>query len=277
MQAIRKHIRIPGIVAAAVLGVALLLWSAPSVQGRDLITMAGAFGDGVTVGDKTFTAGETGSKVEDRTYTAGFEISYLGLSDAEVEALRLPRATSEFCCPGPYTYTATGLPAGLYLTQDRLIRGTPEAATKSPAEVDYTARDQIGGSVTTHFHITVAPPVVFDAEQRQAFKSAIFEYTVGQAEPINVTLPVATGGHGALTYGLSYVVKEQRTVDGRTITGRVDKSVNDDAPGFSFDASTRVLSSDPAWTHPRPRPSTAWTTGRRTRTGPGPSPPTPSP
>ncbi len=245
MKAIHRRIGTSGmVIIAALLGVGLVLWSAPSVHGQYPITMTSAFGGGDTIPDKTFTAEEGSQRVADRTYTAGHEISYLGLSDAEVEALRLPKATSEFCCPGPYTYTATGLPAGLYLTQDRLIRGTPEAATKSPAEVDYTARDQIGGSVTTHFHITVAPPVVLDADQRQTFKDTIFEYTIGQAEPIEATLPAATGGHGGLTYGLSYVVKEQRTVDGRTITGGVEKSVNDDAPGFSFDASTRVLSSD---------------------------------
>ena len=182
-----------------------------------------------------------GATIDDRTYTAGGEVSFLGLSEAEKDARRLPMAMG-----GGYThtYTATGLPAGLYMDYARQIRGTPEAATKSPATVTYTATDENGGSVSLTFDVTVKPPVEFDAEQLATFKNTIFEYTVGQATPINATLPAASGGHGTLTYGLSYYVKEQRTVDGRQITGHVEKSINDDAPGFSFNSGTRVLSSD---------------------------------
>ena len=182
-----------------------------------------------------------GATIDDRTYTAGGEVSFLGLSEAEKDALRLPMAMG-----GGYThtYTATGLPAGLYMDYARQIRGTPEAATTSPATVTYTATDENGGSVSLTFEVSVAPPVGFDAAQLATFKNTIFEYTVGQAEQINATLPAASGGHGTLSYGLTYWVKEQRVVDGRQISGEVEKSVNDDAPGFSFDASTRVLSSD---------------------------------
>ena len=179
--------------------------------------------------------------VDDSTYTEGHEISLLGFSEAEKDAIRLPVASGGFY---NVTYTATGLPEGLYLGQGRLIQGTPAQATTIPAEVDYTATDDIGASVTLHFHVSVAPAVVFDADERQVFKDTIFEYTVGQTDPINATLPEATGGHGTLTYGLTYRVKEQRTVDGRQITGGVVKTINDDAPGFSFDSATRVLSSD---------------------------------
>ena len=184
-----------------------------------------------------------GATVADQAFTAGASALRRGLTQDLALDLRLPKATVQFYS-GVVTYTATGLPAGLSMGHDRLIRGTPEEATTSPAEVDYTATDGIGGSATLHFHVTVAPPLAFDAEQRQAFKDTIFEYTVGQAEPINATLPEATGGHGTLTYGLTYWAKEQRTVDGRQITGLAPKSINDDAPGFSFNAATRVLSSD---------------------------------
>ncbi len=182
-----------------------------------------------------------GATVEDRTFTEGGEISFLGLSEAEKDALRLPKATGGFY---NVTYTAAGLPEGLSLGHGRLIYGTPEAKTDTPATVTFTATDETGGSTSLTFNVTVAPPVVFDADERQAFKDTIFEYTVGQADPINATLPEASGGHGTLTHGLSYWVKEQRVVDGRQITGHVEKSINDDAPGLSFDASTRVLTSD---------------------------------
>ncbi len=189
-----------------------------------------------------------GATVEDKTFTEGGEISFLGLGEAETDALRLPIATGGFY---NVTYTVTGLPAGLWMGGDgRLIHGTPESATTSPAEVDYTATDDIGGSATLHFHVSVAPPMEFDADERQAFKDTIFEYTVGQAERIEATLPEATGGHGTLTYGLTYRVKERRIVDGRQITGGVIKTIDDDAPGFSFDADTRVLTSDASGSAP---------------------------
>ena len=174
-----------------------------------------------------------GAAVEDRTFTEGGEISLLGLSEAEMEALRLPMATGGFY---NVTYTATGLPEGLYMGQGRMIQGTPAARTDSPATVTYTATDETGATVSLTFDVTVAPPVAFDADERRAFKATIIEYTVGQTERIEATLPEATGGHGTLTYGLTYWV--------RTATGGVEKTIDDDAPGFSFDANTRVLSSD---------------------------------
>ncbi len=184
-----------------------------------------------------------GATVADKAFTAGASALRRGLTQDQALDLRLPEATVQFYS-GAVTYTATGLPEGLYMDYSRLIRGTPEEATNSPATVTYTATDEIGGSATLTFDVTVAPPLAFDADERQAFKDTIFEYTVGQTEPINATLPEATGGHGTLTYGLTYWAKEQRTVDGRQVTSLLPKSINDDAPGFSFDATTRVLSSD---------------------------------
>ena len=182
-----------------------------------------------------------GATIDDRTYTQGGEVSYQGLGEAAQDALRLPMAMG-----GGYTHTyaIAGLPPGLSLGYDRLIRGTPTAKTDSPATITYTATDDNGGSVSLTFQVTVAPPLVFDAEHRRAFEDTILEYTVGQAEPINATLPEASGGHGTLKYGLSYWVKETRTVDGRQVTGHWEYSINDDAPGFSFNAPTRTLTSD---------------------------------
>lgn len=44
-----------------------------------------------------------------------------------------------------------------------------------------------------------------DPEEVATFKNTIFEYTVDQATPINVTLPAADGGHGTLEYTLGAV------------------------------------------------------------------------
>ena len=181
-----------------------------------------------------------GATVADMTFTQDGEVPRRGLSQDEVLALALPKATGGFY---NVTYTAAGLPEGLYMNYDRVIRGTPAAKTDAPATVTYTATDTIGSTAVLTFTVSVAPPVLFEPDQRQAFKDTIFEYTVGQREQINETLPPATGGHGALTYHLTYRVKEQRTVDGRQITGGVVKTINDDAPGFSFNAASRLLTS----------------------------------
>ena len=178
--------------------------------------------------------------VTDMTFTEGGEAPGRGLSQDEVLARALPKATGGFY---NVYYTAAGLPDGLYMNYDRVIRGAPAAKTDSPATVTYTASDDIGSTAVLTFTVSVAPPVTFDPEQRQAFKDTIFEYTIGQSEPIAATLPEASGGHGALTYHLTYRVQERRTVNGRQVTGGVVKTINDDAPGFTFNAASRLLTS----------------------------------
>ena len=156
------------------------------------------------------------------------------------------------------TYTAAGLPAGLtFGSNDRVIGGTPQAATTGPVTVTYTAEAaETGSSASLTFQVTVAPSVAFDAAQLAAFNDTalLIEYTIGQTGRINVTLPSASGGHGGLTYNLVYLdeVEETVVVDGvpQTNTAKVERSVNDEAPGFSFDAATRVLTSDTGGSEP---------------------------
>ena len=171
--------------------------------------------------------------IDDMHFTAGAEAPNYSSDDrvAERLALALPAVTGD----APVTYTATGLPAGLALGADRVIYGTPEAATNGPVTVTYTAADGIGGSASLTFQVTVAPPVVFNADELAAFNAAprLIEYTIGQTERISETLPEAEGGYGSLTYHLTYVDDEH-----------VERTINDDAPGFSFDSSTRLLTSD---------------------------------
>ena len=190
--------------------------------------------------------------IDDMHFTAGAETPDLISAEyggVNAPAVALPAVTGD----APVTYTATGLPAGLYLgvnDNDRVILGTPEAATDTPVTVTYTATDtETGESASLTFQVTVAPPVVFDADQLMALREErLFEYTVGQTGRINETLPVASGGHGGLTYRLTYKEEYERTttVGGVTRTGiySVLRNVDDDAPGFSFDSATRVLTSD---------------------------------
>ncbi len=172
-----------------------------------------------------------GSKtIDDKTFTAGAETPKRGLSLDEVIDLKLPMAMG-----GGYThtYTATGLPTGLSMGRDLIIRGTPEAATSEAVEVTYTVTDEANNTASLTFDVSVAPPVEFNAEELRAFLGTVMEYTIGQDGGISETLPSASGGHGGLTYHLTYQDDEG-----------VVRTIDADAPGFSFDAATRKISSD---------------------------------
>ncbi len=171
-----------------------------------------------------------GVTVEDKTYTEGREISFLNLSETERDALKLPQAAGVFYAVD-VTYEATGLPAGLTMGHDRHIRGTPTAKTDTPATVTYKVTDAIGGSASLTFQVTVNPPVAFDAEDLNTYYGRVITYTAGQAAPLTVTLPQATGGTGTLTYELVF---------------RTAEAVPPSVPGagVNLDPSTRVLTID---------------------------------
>ena len=175
-----------------------------------------------------------GATVDDMVFTAGPEPPFD--SDRDVSPIVLPEIAANLVSDyADVTYTANGLPAGLWFSRDREILGIPEAANSNPVTVTYTA-SAIGSSASLTFDVTVAPPVAFAEDAFGENNRISFEYTVGQTARINATLPEATGGHGDLTYRLVYRVRE----GGSTVT----KTINDDAPGFSFDPATRVLTSD---------------------------------
>ena len=172
-----------------------------------------------------------GATIADKTYTAGARVNQVFTSAWDQGLPRLPMTTG-----GGYThtYTASGLPAGLRIGYDLVIRGTPEAATSEPAEVTYTVTDEVGQTASLTFNVTVKPPVEFNASELADFHGTYLEYTIGQDGGLSATMPSASGGHGALTYALDYYdpapVSEYKPVD--------------DLSGFSFNASTRALTSD---------------------------------
>ncbi len=170
-----------------------------------------------------------GATVSDQAYTVGAWAPYPPDTTPGQERHQLPAATGG---DGPLTYTATNLPAGLTLGRDRIIRGAPQEATASPVTVTYTAAYGEGegdNSASLTFQVTVNPPVTFDAAELTPFIDGTIEYTVGQASPINMTLPAATGGTGTLTYHLDFRGPAH--------------SPNASPQGLFFDAATRVLSS----------------------------------
>ncbi len=163
--------------------------------------------------------------IPDLTFTQGVEVQHGPL----------PSGSDDY----EVTYEATGLPAGLSLSSvHRAILGTPTTVTASPATVTYTGTGELGSTASLTFQVSVAPPVTFDAAKLEPLRGRTIDYTVGQAARINVTLPEASGGAGDLTYHLTYRVDEG--------SGTVEKTIDDDAPGFSFDSGSRVLTSDAA-------------------------------
>ena len=178
----------------------------------------------------------------DRVWTVGARVDRYEAGKPDGGLDRLPEAdvvapprTSKF----ELTYSAAGLPAGLTMGNDRVIRGTPVAATDGEVTVTLTASGravdadgkQIGevSTASLQFQATVMPPVVFDAASLSFFTNDILEYTVGQAAPLNVRFPRATGGEGPLTYWLDN--KDLRV------------PISSYATGLSFDPAVPALTS----------------------------------
>ena len=178
----------------------------------------------------------------DRVWTVGARVdqSEAGKPDGGLDRLPeadvvAPAGTSKF----ELTYSAAGLPAGLSMGNDRVIRGTPVAATDGEVTVTFTATGravdadgkQIGevSKVSLDFQATVMAPVVFDAASLSFFTNDVLEYTVGQAAPLNLRFPRATGGEGPLTYWLDN--KDLRV------------PISSYAQGLSFDPAVPALTS----------------------------------
>ena len=231
-------------LALAAIAVAALLLSFPlPVQGQeqqDGSTRTATFGSD-TISDKTYTAGARVNQVFDTT--AGDQ----GLP-------KLPEVTVTFnAAPGQgyylVTYSATGLPSGLSMSRDRVIRGVPGEATTGAVTVTYTASVAFytsGGSTfslaetktaSLTFDVTVNPAVTFNAEAQKFIDSKIIVWVSGQGwqdreADGTITFPAATGGTGTLTYSL------------------IDNDSGDPlasvASGITFDTATRKLGGTPS-------------------------------
>ena len=202
------------------------------------VTRAPDLPTGVSFGDAAVSLLEA----VDRVWTVGARVdrSDAGKPDGgldrlpEAEAV-VPSNTSKF----ELSYSAAGLPEGLSMGNDRVIRGTPVAATDGEVTVTFTATgravdadgEQIGETATAslEFGVTVMPPVVFDPASLTFFTNDVLEYTVGQATPLSVVFPTASGGEGPLAYWLDSA--EPRV------------PIGDFAPGLSFDPAVRTLTS----------------------------------
>jgi hypothetical protein len=209
------------------------------------LTVTRAQNSGITAAGPSVSFGDAAVSLlgaVDRVWTVGARVDRLGMGtldgggDALPEAdVVVPPGASKF----ELVYSAAGLPEGLSMGNDRVIRGTPVAATDGEVTVTFAATgravdadgNQIGEAATAslEFGVTVMPPVVFDPASLSFFTNAILEYTVGQAAPLNVAFPAATGGEGPLEYWL----------DNRDL--RVP--IGSYAQGLSYDPATPALTS----------------------------------
>ena len=239
--------RIPALALLALLALLaatfILSFPAPA-QGQSQPTLTVTFGS-ETISDKTYTAGARVNQVFDTT--AGDQ-GLPKLPEATVTNFSVPDGTTAY-----YTvsYTASGLPDGLSMGSDRVIRGVPETATTSAANVFYTATVTVytwNGSAFAlsftqdanpflTFNVTVNPAVTFDAEAQKFIDSRIIVWVDGQGwrdseSDGKITFPAATGGTGTITYSL--------------IDNDSGRPLADVASGITFDTATRKLGGTPA-------------------------------
>ena len=169
--------------------------------------------DTVTV---TVADGVTLNAPNDQTYTMG----------RPIPALTLPAATGG---TGTLTYTLTGpasaalsqaVPGLTFNTTARVLSGTPTTATTTV--LTYTVTDERGSTASDTVTLTVADGVTLNAPND-------LTYTMGRPIPA-LTLPLATGGTGTLTY---------------TLTGPASAALSQAVPGLTFNTTSRVLSGTP--------------------------------
>ena len=167
------------------------------------------------------TAGPRGSSdtapafavtVADQTYTEGEAVS----------PLTLPEASGG---NGTLSYSLAPTVSGLTFTAaTRTLSGTPTSAgsyAMTYQAVDGDANTAASDAATLSFTITVQEPEPPDTAPAFAVTVADQTYTEGEAvSPL--TLPVASGGNGTLSYSLAPTV-----------------------PGLTFTAATRTLSGTP--------------------------------
>ena len=178
------------------------------------------------------------ASVDAKTYTAGTRVNKL-VSDNDFP--RLPEVTvnaSEDTLYWDVSYSIADLPSGLSMGSDRVIRGTPDAATSSAVTVTYTAtvttyegtveniQDGETASASLTFEMTVNPAVTFSAEAQGFFNSNIIAYIPGTGWE-NATFPEATGGTGTMTYSL--------------VHNSTGQPLADYVGSITFDASTRTI------------------------------------
>ena len=115
--------------------------------------------------------------------------------DKAITALPLPEADGG---TGTLTYTLTSVPGLDFDVDTRTLSGTPDTADTTV--LTYTVTDANGASTTATFTVIVSDGLALTAPANQT-------YTLDTAIT-GLTLPIASGGTGTLTYTLTYTVTD---------------------------------------------------------------------
>ena len=120
---------------------------------------------------------------------------------------------------GALAYSIANLPGGLsFNTGTRKITGTP--TTEETKTVTYTVTDADGDADSETFTFTINPDLTPSAP-------SLSDQTGAVNTPVDITLPVGTGGDGALAYSIakpsgwiSLSIRDTRKITGTPTTGR---------------------------------------------------------
>ncbi|MDT3442954.1 MULTISPECIES: ExeM/NucH family extracellular endonuclease [unclassified Pseudofrankia] len=92
--------------------------------------------------------------------TAAVTVASPGTQSATVDTAITPLTLTASGGTAPYTWTATGLPAGLAISSDGVVSGTPTAAGTSSVTVTATDSTSAAGSASFTFQVTTAQATV---------------------------------------------------------------------------------------------------------------------
>ena len=212
-------VAVPGLTFSAI---SRVLSGTPTTAATTALTYTVTDDNGSTASD-TFTvtvaAQVTLNAPTDQTYTMGRPIT----------ALTLPAASGG---TGTLTYTLrdgsgndvdgtdNAVPGLTFDTTARTLTGAP--TTTATTVLTYTVTDDNGSTASETFTVTVADGVALNAPTDQI-------YTMGQTITA-LTLPIATGGTGMLTY---------------TLTGPASEALSQAVPGLTFNTTSRTLTGTP--------------------------------
>jgi hypothetical protein len=178
----------PYTYTAAGLPAGLTMASSGTISGTP--TVSGTFGYTVTVKD---SAGNTGTVNCSVTVNPTPTASCVTINAVQGVAIAPVTMTGSGGVGGPYTFSATGLPAGLTMASNGTISGTPTVSGTFGYTV--TVKDSAGNAGTVNCSVTVAPPVIALTISCPAGTG-----TVGV--PYSSSAPV-TGGVGTLTFSVA--------------------------------------------------------------------------
>jgi hypothetical protein len=174
-------------------------------------TVSGTFNYTVTVKD---SAGNTGTV--NCSVTVGPPVSATCVTINAIQGVPITPVTmvGSGGAGGPYTFTATGLPAGLTMSTSGTISGTPTVSGTFNYTV--TVTDKAGNTGTVNCSVTVAPPVsatcvVINAVQGVPITPVTMVGSGGAGGPYTFT---ATGLPAGLTMSSSGTISGTPTVSG---------------------------------------------------------------